>query len=577
MQFTRPKIQRRWVFPEFCPENARALSQTYGLDPVVGRILSFRQHEPGQACADFLGPSLAGLADPFSFPEMTKSCERVLEGIAKNEHILVFGDYDVDGISASSMLVETLRFLGADPAVFMPHRRDDGYGMKPEQVETFAKAGFNLIITVDTGITAVDSAKVAEQYGVTMIVTDHHLAGEALPDVFGIVNPNVSDFDYSGGPICGAGVVFKFAHALLKTAGKDAKESKEFLWSLLDLAALGTIADCVPLVGENRILARHGLKALAESKRPGVQALFEVAKITERPLTTFHVGFGLGPRINACGRMDHPELAFKLLTTKDANEAKQLAEKLEELNISRRSLEKKILESALEQVEQEIEQQRTYGHVVAGEDYHLGVVGIVASRLVDQTYRPAIALCQNNGTMKGSARSIPGLDVHRVLSQCDDLLTKFGGHAQAAGLEVSTDKLEEFRDRFNSLARDMFDDSMLEPSLKIDALLERDEFSWRVYEGLRAMEPFGQDNPEPVLCLRGVRNAGQPKIVGQNHLKLFLEFNGTKFGAIGFRLGELLPLCDGNGTIDVCGKMNINEWQGRKKLEFIVEDLRPGS
>lgn len=567
---------RTWKLPEPDLVIAKQISLAYRLHPAAGRVLAVRGWQVDDRCNAFLNPELKSLQDPFQLSGMSIGVDRVLEAVASGESVLVFGDYDADGVTSTTIMVEALRFLGVEPAIFLPHRIDDGYGMHAPQMDQFSEQGIRLIITVDTGITAVEAIARATELGMDVVITDHHLGKDQLPLARAIINPNLANENYPGGPLCGAGTAFKFAHALLKRAGKSPVEAKAFLTSLMDLVALGTIADCVPLWGENRVFAKHGLEAMMTSKRPGFMALRKVAKLGEIDrLTCQNVGFSIAPRINATGRLNHPEKAFELLSTRDVARADELAEELETLNRDRRKEEMRMLDDALLQVETLRDQQFEHGFVVEGPDYHLGVVGIVAARISERHYRPSVVLRRENGILKGSARSVPGLDVHDIMLGCGDLLTRFGGHAQAAGLELAATQLESFRERFNALSRERFVEYSHEPSLDIDAVLAPGEFTWELHKSIQRLEPFGQDNAEPLFLLRGVESAGAPRLVGQNHLKLNLRHGGLNFGAIGFNKGEFLPICDGGGKLDVVGRLKENAWQGRLSLEVELVDLRP--
>ncbi|MGF1573585.1 MAG: single-stranded-DNA-specific exonuclease RecJ [Sumerlaeia bacterium] len=566
---------REWRLPDALPHIAKQICLAQSVHPAVSRVLAARGWLADERCQAFLNPELRSLQDPLLMHGMERGVARTLAAVAASESILVFGDYDADGVTSAAVMVEVLRFLGAAPKVFLPHRIDDGYGMHAPQMQPFANDGVRLIITVDTGITALEAIARAKELGMDVVITDHHLAGPELPCAEAIINPNVPPQSYPGGPLCGAGTAFKFAHALLKTSGQEPAKAKAFLMKLLDLVALGTIADCVPLWGENRVIARHGLEALLNSKRPGIQALRKVAKLDDlERLTCQNVGYGIAPRINATGRLSHPEKALELLTTRCASRATELAEELEALNRERRTEELRILEHALAQVEELRAEQLEHGFVLEGEDYHMGVVGIVAARVCEKHYRPCVVLRRENGTLRGSARSVPGLDVHAVITACADLLTRYGGHAQAAGLELPEENFAEFRTRFNQIARERFIAEAHKPTLNIDACLQPGEFTWELHKSIQKLEPFGQDNAEPVFMLEGVETVGSPRLVGQNHLKLQLRYNGVNFSAIGFNKGELLPLCEA-GKLDVAGKLKENTWQGRVSLELELLDLRP--
>ncbi|MBI5154738.1 single-stranded-DNA-specific exonuclease RecJ, partial [Candidatus Poribacteria bacterium] len=444
------------------------------------------------------------------------------------------------------------------------------------RVEELATQGVRLLITVDTGISAAEQIRRASELGMEVVVTDHHLAEGPLPAAAAVVNPNRPDVRYAGGRLCGVGVAFKFAHALLKGAGCEPVASREFLRGLLDLVALGTIADVVPLLDENRVFAHFGLEALAASRRPGIRALLEQANHGGKTITAETVGFVLGPRLNAAGRTEHAGPALELLLTEDAARAVELARYLEMLNRRRRTEETQILGSSVTSAEQQMDSGEDSALVVAGEEFHLGVVGIVAARLVERFYRPAIVLRLDREIARGSARSIPGFDIHEALQACGDHLVGFGGHAAAAGLKLRPDSITPFRTAINGFASNAFKQKNLTQVVEIDARVEPPEFGWDLLRDTQRLRPFGQENAAPVYLLEGVSNAADPRIVGTNHLKMRLSVNGEQFGAIGFNLGHLLPLCESRASrCNVLFRPSENQWQGRTSLELEIIDLQP--
>lgn len=575
----------RWSLLPCDTNRAKTLSANLRVHPAVGRLLAARGWDPGADCDAFLSPALRSLRDPFELKDMDRAVERTLRAIRNNEPICVFGDYDVDGVCSTAIAVLALRRLGADPAAFIPHRVDDGYGMHAAQVERLAAEGIRLIVTVDNGTSAAAEIARAAELGVDVVVTDHHLpspaAGEAetngadlLPHAVAVVNPNRPDAFYTGGRLCGAGVAFKFAHALLRGAGADAEESRVFLRELLDLAALGTIADVVPLLGENRVLARHGLDALMHTRRPGLRALMDVTRLSGKPLNSQSVGFVIGPRLNAAGRTEHGRTALELLLTPDWDRALELARYLDMLNRRRRDEELVMLKDSLERAEEQIEGGLDSLLVVAGEDYHLGIVGIVAARLAERYHRPSIVLRLDNDMAKGSARSIPGFDIHQALGACCGRLAGWGGHAAAAGLQIDPSLLDCFRSEINAFAAEVFESRDLSPEVAVDAEIAPGEVSWDLYHDTQRLQPFGQDNPAPVFLMRGVRAGRPPRIVGTDHLKMDLQTGAGNVPAIGFNMGKHLAMVS-DGTFDVLFRPTENVWRGNRTLEFELQDVRP--
>jgi len=566
----------RWTLRPAQAALAARLAARLGLHPVVARVLASRGLGEGEECDRFLVPQLATLRDPFELKGMDRAVERVMVARSKGEKVAVFGDYDVDGICSTAVMVLTLRLLGIDPVIFIPHRIHDGYGVSSSRLSEIATEGVTLVITVDTGITAVDEVEHARSLGMDVIVTDHHIAGETLPNACAVVNPNLAGSDYAGGALCGVGVAFKFAHGLLKGASHDAESARTFLRSLLDLVALGTIADVVPLRGENRVFARHGLDVLRKSQRPGIRALMDVARVRGDKLNAEHVGFALGPRLNAAGRTDHAITALELLLTDSQERAVEIANYLDSLNRRRREEEKEILQDSLSLAEDQITSGEDAFLVVAGETYHLGVVGIVASRLAEKFHLPTVVMRIDAEVARGSARSIPGFDVHQALGAVEDHLLGFGGHAAAAGVRVEPGRLVTFRGAINEYARGVFAANDLSPECLIDAELEACEFEWGLWKDLQRLQPFGEANPEPVFMMRGLRTAVPPRVVGNDHLRVRFQADGHSFQAIGFHMADRIGLMDSaDAQVDALFRPSANDWNGQTSLEMHLVDLRP--
>jgi single-stranded-DNA-specific exonuclease len=572
----RNPIAARWTLRPTDTGLANRLAASLKLHPVVARVLASRGVGEGEECDNFLAPQLATLRDPFELHGMDTAVARVLVALQKGEKIAVFGDYDVDGICSTAVMVLTLRLLGSDPVVFIPHRVHDGYGVSTSRLSEIAAQGVTLVITVDTGITAIDEVEHARTLGMDVIVTDHHIAGEALPGAHAVVNPNLPGREYAGGALCGVGVAFKLAHGLLKGAKHDSLAARAFLKSLLDLVALGTIADVVPLRGENRVFARHGLENLRQSQRPGIQALMEVARVRVDRLNAEHVGFVLGPRLNAAGRTDHAITALELLLTDSQERAVEIANYLDALNRRRRDEEKEILTASLALADEQINRGEDAFLVVAGKTYHLGVVGIVAARLAEKFHLPAVVMRIEEAVARGSARSIPGFDVHQALGAVEEYLIGFGGHAAAAGVRVESGRLSDFRGAINDYARTVFAQHDLSPERLIDAELEAPEFEWGLWKDLQRLQPFGESNPEPVFLMRSLRASGAPRIVGTGHLRVRLQTGGYSFQAIGFNMADRIGLMDDpSAEVDALFRPSVNEWNGQTTLEMSLVDLRP--
>jgi len=539
-----------------CPHRqAESLAQALGLSEITASVLVRRGYgDPDTARAFLAGEQ--PLQDPFLLPAMDIAAERIRAAIAAGKRICVHGDYDVDGICATALAVLVLRELGADVEWHLPSRFEEGYGVNGNTLERLAGEGCGLVLTVDCGITAVDEVRRATELGLEVIVTDHHRPGEELPDC-----PVVATKE-----LCGTGVAFKLGQALLG-------EGSEVLRRHLDLVALATIADVVPLLGENRTLTIAGLRTLARTQRPGLQALMKVAHVDPATVDTGQVGFRLAPRINAAGRLGHPRAALELLLTDDADEARRLADRLEELNRDRQAVEDKILRAAVAQVEDWPEaKRRRKAYVVWGEDWHEGVIGIVASRLVERYHRPVVLLAGGDGPWKGSGRSIPSFDLHGALSGCAQLLERFGGHRAAAGLSILPELVEPFAEAFAAQAEGLLTLDDLAPSTVVDAVLPRGaNLTLDLCEELRRLAPFGLGNPDVTLLAPGCE-LGELTTVGDGkHLRFRVQRDGRDAGgAIAFGQGTQLDRYRRVGRYDVAFRLQENRWNGTVAPQLVV-------
>ena len=539
-----------------CPHRqAESLAQALGLSEITASVLVRRGYGDPETARAFLAGEQP-LQDPFLLPAMDIAAERIRAAIAAGKRICVHGDYDVDGICATALAVLVLRELGADVEWHLPSRFEEGYGVNGNTLERLAGEGCGLVLTVDCGITAVDEVRRATELGLEVIVTDHHRPGEELPDC-----PVVATKE-----LCGTGVAFKLGQALLG-------EGSEVLRRHLDLVALATIADVVPLLGENRTLTIAGLRTLARTQRPGLQALMKVAHVDPATVDTGQVGFRLAPRINAAGRLGHPRAALELLLTDDADEARRLADRLEELNRDRQAVEDKILRAAVAQVEDWPEaKRRRKAYVVWGEDWHEGVIGIVASRLVERYHRPVVLLAGGDGPWKGSGRSIPSFDLHGALSGCAQLLERFGGHRAAAGLSILPELVEPFAEAFAAQAEGLLTLDDLAPSTVVDAVLPRGaKLTLDLCEELRRLAPFGLGNPDVTLLAPGCE-LGELTTVGDGkHLRFRVQRDGRDAGgAIAFGQGTQLDRYRRVGRYDVAFRLQENRWNGTVAPQLVV-------
>jgi single-stranded-DNA-specific exonuclease len=546
-----------------CPHRqASDLAEELGLSEITASVLVRRGYgDPDEARAFLAGEQ--PLHDPFLLGSMEEAVAQIRAAIAAGKRICVHGDYDVDGICATVLALRILRELGAEVEWHLPSRFDEGYGVSGGTLERLAEEGCGLVLTVDCGITAVDEVRRARELGLDVIVTDHHRPGDELPDC-PIVATRPSDYPFPD--LCGTGVVYKLGQALL---GPDS----EVLRRHLDLVALATIADVVPLVGENRSLVIAGLRTLARTQKPGLQALLKAAHVDPAAVDAGKVGFRLGPRINAAGRLGHPRAALELLLTEDADEARRLAARLEELNRDRQAVEERIVRAAIAQVEEWPDaKRRRPAYVVWGEDWHEGVIGIVASRLVERYHRPVVLIAGGEGLWKGSGRSIPSFDLHGALGACSQFLERFGGHRAAAGLSIDPESLEPFADAVAAQAEGLLAPDDLLPTTVVDAVLPRGaKLTLDLCEELRQLAPFGLANPDVTLLAPGCE-LGELATVGDGkHLRFRVQRDGRDAGgAIAFGQGTKLDRFRRMGRYDVAFRLQENHWNGTVSPQLVV-------
>lgn len=565
-----PAPMLRWaVAPQPDPAEVAALAAALRLPPALAALLVQRGHGTEEAARRYLRPALADLSDPHALTDMAVAVEAIVSAVRAGRRILVHGDYDVDGQCSSALLTRALRVAGADVVPFLPHRLRDGYDFGPAGLEAARAAGASLIITCDCGITAVETVRAAGQAGIGVIVTDHHLPGPELPPALAVVDPQRPDDTSGANFLCGTGIAFKLVQALVPALGLPAN----LAFHLLDLVALATVADVVPLQGENRILVRHGLKLLADSRWIGIRALVEATGLTGQEVVARHLGFVLGPRLNAAGRVADATDGLRLLLSDDPAEATALARRLEGLNVERQALDQRILEEALEQVERTGNPERDASFVLAGDGWHPGVVGIVASRVVERYGRPTFLIAFDGEIGKGSGRSTSRFDLHAALLSCGDLLERYGGHRMAAGLTIHRSQLEAFRERFGDVARQTLAPEDLGPEQRVDLEVGLHEVTRDLERLCRYLEPCGQGNASPVFGVRGVRLTNRG-VVGNGHLKGLLDDGTTRLSVIGFQWADRVPWL-GEELVDAAFRIECNEWNGTSTLQARLCALSP--
>lgn len=564
-----------WIEPEPAdPSVVRRLEEELGLPPELCEILVRRGHAGPESAKRFLRPHLSGLHPPGLLPEMERAVARIRTALGEGETILVHGDYDADGTCAAALLTLGLRELGARVHSFVPHRTRDGYGLGAAGLARAEEVGASLVVTADCGVTAVEAVAVAERAGRDVVVTDHHRPSGRLPDAVAVVNPVREQSRYPFGGLAGTGVAFKLLGAL----GREEGLPEEALNRHLDLVALGSVADMVPLRDENRILVRAGLRALERTANPGLRALLrETGLGTGRELRAEHLAYVLAPRVNAAGRVGEAETALRLLLARDPGEAARLARELDAHNTARRSEDRRVQREAEEELRRRFDPEDDSAVVVWGEGWHPGVVGIVASRIVEQVYRPTVVVALEEETGKGSGRSVPGFHLHRALAECEPLLERYGGHRMAAGLEIRRGKLELFAERLGEIAERTLDPEDLVRTLVVDLVLPLARADEELHRWLAHLAPFGRENERPVLASRGV-TIDRVRTVGAagRHLRATLVgSDGTRIPAVGFGLGARADGLGGGGRWDVAYELVDDRYRGRRRLEARIRDLRP--
>ena len=573
--------KRQWVI-EPTDDRCEQLAKSLKVSPLLAQVLINREITDSDKASVFLRPKLTELIDPAQMPGIEPAVQRIKQAIRNREKITVYGDYDVDGITGVAILWQVLTLLGADVDYYIPHRIDEGYGLNTEAIGNLAKSGTKLLVTVDCGVTALKSAELAAQLGIDLVITDHHQLDSKLPQAIAIVHPGLEE-SYPNQDSAGAMVAFKLAWAIANEFNPGRRlepKLREFMLSATSLAAMGTVADIVDLRGENRVLTSYGLKALPDCKLSGIEALIETAGLTGHSLDSFHIGFRLAPMLNAAGRMGHARLAVELLTSESPVRSTQIAEYLKEQNTQRQQCERKIFKQACEMiVERDMNHPDRKSIVLSSENWHTGVIGIVASRIVDKYYRPTIminAADAENGIAQGSGRSIPGFCLLSGIRACSQNLNSFGGHKMAAGITIETEKIDRFAAEFEDYAKQNLNENDVAAKLHIDAAGPLEMFRKETVTELQLLGPFGQGNPEPTFATKGVRLASPPRRVGagREHMQLAITDNTATIRCIGFRFGKLEKKLLETEFFNVAYQPQINTYNGNSNVQFVLTDIR---
>lgn len=555
---------KSWQFYEENNELAEEISKKFKISKLLAQILINKNVTKDDEIEVFLNPKRNNFYDPFLMPDMEKAVERIIKAIENKEKVLIYGDYDVDGITSTTVLKKFLEKLGMTVDYHIPNRLKEGYGLNKEAIEEIAEKGTQLMITVDCGISGVEETEYAKSKGIDVIITDHHEPGEKLPNAIAVVDAKIKTNRYPFNQLAGVGVVFKLIQALSIRLKLDEKEYLQYL----DLVCLGTISDIVPLVDENRVIAKLGLKLVNVTKNIGLRTLLESAGYTVADSNT--ISFGIAPRVNACGRMGFADQALGLLLSENRNDALELATKLNEYNKERQEKEKKIFNDALELIEQD--EENSPAIVLGKEGWHHGVIGIVSSKITEMFFKPSILIGFEGEEGKGSGRSIPGIDLHEALLKCGNNLEKYGGHAMAIGLSLKKENFGEFKKELNEYLASL-NIGEIKQIIKVDAIADLQSISMKTVEELKLLEPFGEENKMPIFCLKNLKIYSIRALTEGKHLKLTLRDDNMEIGAIGFNMGEMTNSLKIGDKVDIIGALEINEYNGYRNIQMNLKDV----
>ena len=561
-------MTNKWIVKEINNEKVELLKAKFNLSNLVAKILSNRNILGREMQEDdikkFLNPTRDDFYDPFLLPDMEQAVERIEQAINNNEKILIYGDYDADGITSTTILIKFFKEIGVEVDKYIPNRLEEGYGINNKALEEIKNRGIDLIITVDTGITANDQVKYANELGLDVIITDHHEPSDEIPKAVAVIDAKRKNNKYPFNQLAGCGIAFKLTQAI---SIKRKLEPSKYLKNL-DIVSIGTISDLVPLVDENRVIVKLGLMLVKQTKNIGLRKLLLKSQLKEVDSTS--ISFGITPRINAAGRLGNQNDALNLFITEDAKEAERLSEILNSYNIERQKIGNKIYEEAISQLK-----DKEKNCIILGkEDWHHGVIGIVSSKITEKFNKPSILLCFENNIAKGSGRSVPGFDLYKAISSTKEYLLGFGGHTMACGLSLTVENFEKFKKEITKYIDENLDISKLEKEIYIDEILTIDDLDIEKIKELKSLEPFGEENPEPIIMYKNVEINGIRTLSENKHLKLSLKKNDKIIDAIGFNLGELAEKYKIGDTIDIVGNIEINSFNGKDLIQIRLIDIR---
>ena len=557
-------MTKKWQIYDVDEEKVNKISEEFKINKLLSSILVNRNIEEKDIKV-FLNPTRENFHNPFLMPDMEIAVNRIIKAIENREKIIIYGDYDVDGITSITVLKSFLEDRGIQVGQYIPNRLDEGYGLNIPAVKKISDQGYTLMITVDCGISGIEEIKYANSLNIETIVTDHHEVGDTLPEAIAVVDAKRKDNQYPCRDLAGVGVVFKLIQAIGIRLNLEEKEYLKYL----DIVCVGTISDIVPLVDENRVIAKLGLMLVNQTRNMGLKSLLMSSGYKNIDSNT--ISFGVAPRINACGRMGHADEALNLFLSKDIYEVNELTKKLNDYNKLRQEIEKKIYEEAIEQIENNKLKEKS-AIVIGGENWHHGVIGIVSSKITDLYFKPSILLCYEGELAKGSGRSIPGFDLHDSLMKCQDVIEKFGGHAMAIGITIKKENFNKFYEEFNKIVKDAKIDEII-PIINIDAKINLNEINKQIVESLKELEPFGEGNKMPIFAFKNLKIDSIRALTEGKHIKMTLKDGNTVINAIGFNLGHLADEYRIGDKIDVAGTLEINSFNGVDNLQINIKDV----
>ncbi len=558
-------MKKKWEYINKTDEQIEDIMKKFNVTRLVAKVIANRDFKSDEEILNFLNPDISKIYDPYLMLDMDIAVDRVIKAINNKEKILVYGDYDVDGITSITVIKKFMEDLGVDVLTYLPNRLDEGYGLNKPAIDEISKMNVDLMITVDCGISAIDEVEYINQKGFDVIITDHHECGKVLPNAIAIINPKRENSLYPFKQLAGVGVAFKFIQAISIKLGLDRKAYLKYL----DIVCVGTIADIVPLIDENRIIAKNGLELLKMTKNVGIKALLK--KCGFNHIDSSVISFGLSPRINACGRIGNPQKALDLFLTKDIDEANKLAEELNNANVQRQSIEKKIFENAKKIIEENNYQNDSI--IVLGHDnWHHGVIGIVASKIVELYYKPCILVCFEGEEGKASGRGVAGFDLFSAVSDSKELLEKYGGHEMAVGLSIKRENFEEFRKKLIDYCNKNMEKELVNV-IKVDCEVKSNDISLETINSLKVLEPFGEKNPVPIFVYKNIKIDSIRTLSDGKHLKLNLKDNKTIYDSIGFNLGYLKDEFNCSDKVDVLHNLEINKFNNIEKIQLNIKDI----